>query len=110
MLQRLEPSCVLILSPCLKALRIAQIPAFFSSLYPSNLQQCHSVENLAEARLKPAWPLLFDPQTSGGLLASVSSEKSVIVLKELHEAGYAKATVIGHVTEPSDRPEKLVVV
>lgn len=82
----------------------------FSSLYPSNLQQCHSVENLAKARLKPAWPILFDPQTSGGLLASVSSEKSVTVLKKLHEAGYGKATIIGHVTEPSDRPEKLVVI
>eukprot|EP00963_Diacronema_lutheri_P008623 scaffold764_cov363-Pavlova_lutheri.AAC.11 len=81
----------------------------FSSLYPSNLQLCRSVDNLSEARLNPAWPIFFDPQTSGGLLASVAPENALSTLEELHKAGYEKASVIGHVKERSDRLEKLIV-
>jgi selenide,water dikinase len=43
-------------------------------------------------------PLLFDPQTAGGLLAGVPRERSAACLKALHEAGYAGARVVGRVT------------
>jgi selenide,water dikinase len=44
--------------------------------------------------------LLFDPQTSGGLLLAVSGDKKVALLTALTERGVA-AAVIGTVTEPS---------
>ena len=39
--------------------------------------------------------LLFDAQTSGGLLISVPEEKAEILLKKLHDAGITIAAVIG---------------
>ncbi len=40
-----------------------------SSLLPSNLKAAALIENAEEAAALRLWPLLFDPQTSGGLLA-----------------------------------------
>jgi selenide, water dikinase len=45
----------------------------------------------------PAW--LFDPQTSGGLLAGVPADQVGDVLRELRAAGYADAVVVGDVME-----------
>lgn len=41
------------------------------------------------------WPLLVDPQTSGGLLGSVPQEAVEQCLTRLHAAGYKNAAVIG---------------
>ena len=41
--------------------------------------------------------ILFDPQTSGGLLISVSESKAQDMLDRLHQAGVAKAAIIGEV-------------
>ena len=40
-----------------------------SSLFPSNLKAAALVANAEQAAELSSWPLLFDPQTSGGLLA-----------------------------------------
>jgi len=49
----------------------------------------------------PVWMLdaLFDPQTSGGLLISVSPQKAETLIKELHQANVKDAAIIGEVTE-----------
>jgi len=48
--------------------------------------------------------ILFDPQTSGGLLISVSAEKADSLLGRLHKAGMVEAAVVGEVLEqPSAR-------
>jgi selenide,water dikinase len=41
--------------------------------------------------------ILFDPQTSGGLLISVSANKAELLLNRLHEAGVPEAAIIGEV-------------
>ena len=46
-------------------------------------------------RTAPAW--LFDPQTSGGLLAGVKPEAVAQVLDQLRSAGYEQCAVIGKV-------------
>ena len=42
--------------------------------------------------------VLFDPQTSGGLLISVSPRKAGALLSKLHDAGISAASVVGEVT------------
>ena len=42
--------------------------------------------------------LLYDPQTSGGLLAAVSPDQEQSCLNALHAAGYHAAVCIGVVT------------
>lgn len=43
--------------------------------------------------------ILFDPQTSGGLLISVSAVKSARLLESLHEAGISQAAEIGKIVD-----------
>jgi selenide,water dikinase len=43
--------------------------------------------------------VLFDPQTSGGLLISVERNKQDILLDQLHEQGILSARIIGKATE-----------
>jgi selenide,water dikinase len=43
--------------------------------------------------------LLYDPQTSGGLLLALPSDQAGELLKALHEAGVADAAMIGEVTD-----------
>ncbi len=51
--------------------------------------------------------LLFDPQTSGGLLISVSEKDSADLLRELKTGGVHDAVIIGDVISPSE--EKIFV-
>lgn len=67
-----------------------------SSLQAQNLHQRHIVENLAEHAGHPLLPLLFDPQTAGGLLAGVPAVAAQACLAALRAAGY-EAAIIGTV-------------
>lgn len=68
----------------------------FSSLYPENLRISRYIENL-DIEHHPNYPLLFDPQTSGGLLASIPVEEVDACVASLKALGYAQASVIGSV-------------
>ncbi|MDH5479277.1 MAG: hypothetical protein OEX11_00745, partial [Nitrosomonas sp.] len=46
----------------------------------------------------PSYPLLFDPQTAGGLLAGIPDEHTNQCLQALEKAGYT-ATQIGTVNQ-----------
>jgi selenide,water dikinase len=50
-------------------------------------------------RALPSWheQILYDPQTSGGLLVSVPEAQAAETLDALHKAGVAAATVVGQV-------------
>jgi selenide,water dikinase len=50
--------------------------------------------------------VLFDAQTSGGLLICVSSSKAQRLLRRLHQAGVADAAIIGEVV---NRPRKVII-
>ena len=68
-----------------------------STLYPHNARRGAVLRNGNSAEAHPVYPLLFDPQTAGGLLASVPAEQAQACVEELRESGCAHATVIGNV-------------
>lgn len=70
-----------------------------STLHPDNTR---SVSRLQSGNAPPAW--LFDPQTSGGLLAAVPAHVAADVLGELHRLSLHQAAVVGEVTERTTTP------
>lgn len=68
-----------------------------SSLQSQNLQAKSAIANLASAMALPQFPLLFDPQTSGGLLASVPADRASDCLIALHQLGYQQSAIVGEV-------------
>ena len=95
-------------------LRLASVPlldgacdtiadGFLSSLHPQNVRLRRAVANIEEVASAPGYPAVYDPQTAGGLLASVPSDVTETCLAELRELGYAGAAVIGTVEPSSER-------
>jgi selenide,water dikinase len=68
-----------------------------SSLQPQNLRLRRAVRNAETLSTHTRYPLLFDPQTAGGLLASVPADAAPACVDELHELGYPYAVIIGRV-------------
>ncbi len=66
-----------------------------SSLQASNVRLRRALRNQEAYVAHARYPLLFDPQTAGGLLASVPADRAADCLAGLHAAGYEDAAVIG---------------
>ena len=67
-----------------------------SSLSPANRSVAAEMTGSIDHE---SFSLLFDPQTSGGLLAGVPEERVASCLEALRAAGYGQAARIGRVTE-----------
>jgi selenide,water dikinase len=81
----------------------------FSSLQPENVRLRRSIRNQASISEADRYPLLFDPQTAGGLLAGIPQEQAAHCLEELRSQGYTEAMVIGRVEERSDERRPIMV-
>ncbi len=68
-----------------------------SSLQPQNVRLRRAVRDPDALSTHARYPLLFDPQTAGGLLAAVPADKVSACLDELHRSGYPQAVIIGRV-------------
>jgi len=56
-------------------------------------------------------PILYDPQTSGGLLVALTEKSARCFVQEMHERGHASTSVIGRIVERDPgKPEGEVVV
>ena len=80
-----------------------------SSLQPQNLRLQGAVRNRRLASRAPAFPLLFDPQTAGGLLASVPDQCSETCVEELRAGGDSEAAIIGAVEAKQDGREPITI-
>jgi selenide,water dikinase len=81
----------------------------FSSLQPENLRLRRAVRNLEQAARDERYPLLFDPQTSGGLLASLSEDSAADCLADLAELGYEHSAIIGRVLPAGENVEPIII-
>ena len=70
-----------------------------SSLQPENVRLRRAIRDLERWSAHPVYPLLFDPQTSGGLLGGVPEENAGACLDALRAVG-CNAAIIGTVTTP----------
>ena len=70
-----------------------------SSLYSKNLAYSKYITNFLKSMKYINLRLLFDPQTSGGLLFTLDSNNLDFCLRKLKDAGYGDTTVIGRITE-----------
>ncbi len=95
--------------PLLDGLPEVMAQGIFSSLQPQNVRLRRAIVNLEAASAHPLYPALFDPQTAGGLLASVPAAIAEECVAALREAGYAHAAVIGRVAAKSDRLESITI-
>ena len=66
-----------------------------SHLYESNAAAVHVTLDRAD----PRTPLIYDPQTAGGLLATVNADKADETVKALRDAGFAASSIIGTITD-----------
>ena len=80
-----------------------------SSLQSANVRLRRALRN-QEAMVKhPRYPLIFDPQTAGGLLASVPADKVEACIAALRQLGYTKTVAIGRILAQGDALEPIVL-
>ena len=80
-----------------------------SSLQPANVRLRRALRNADEFVSDPRYPLLFDPQTAGGLLASVPAAQAAACVQALKAAGYAHTAIIGRITAQGEAIEPVLL-
>ncbi|MEO9587971.1 MAG: selenide, water dikinase SelD, partial [Marinobacter sp.] len=68
-----------------------------SSLQPANIRLRRGIRDQEKWVSHPHYPLIFDPQTAGGLLASVPADQADACISELKAMGYPHTAIIGRV-------------
>lgn len=81
----------------------------FSSLQPQNIRLRRAIRDIEHVSRDERYPLVFDPQTAGGLLASVPADRAASCLDELRRLGCAQAAIIGTVLPPSEHVAPIAI-
>jgi selenide, water dikinase len=95
--------------PLLAGARETVARGVFSSLQPQNVRLRRAIRNLEQVAREPLYPLLFDPQTAGGLLASIPADGAETCVAELRARGYPDAAIIGCVAPLTDALEPITI-
>ncbi len=85
--------------PILDGFSSAAVRGILSTLHPDNARMANRIHGTDAPQ---DW--LFDPQTSGGLLAAVPANVVAEVLETLHRRGLQRAAVIGEVLDTTTSP------
>lgn len=81
-----------------------------SSLQPANVRLRRGISNLDHMKDHPRYPLIFDPQTSGGLLASLPADQAQACLAALQKLGYEDTAIIGRVSAKGEDLEPVTLI
>ena len=81
-----------------------------SSLQPANVRLRRALRDPEAFVDHPRYPLLFDPQTAGGLLASVPAEAAEACLAELRGLGYPQAVRVGRILAQGEALEPIRLI
>ena len=96
--------------PVLEGAEETSAAGILSSLQPANVRLRRALRNQQDAVHHPRYALIFDPQTAGGLLASVPAERAADCVQALRALGYAHAAAIGRVLPQGETLEPIVLV
>lgn len=80
-----------------------------SSLQGANVRLRRALRNQAEMVKHPRYPLIFDPQTAGGLLASVPAQHADACIQALRAAGYPHTVAIGRILPQGEALEPIIL-
>ena len=81
-----------------------------SSLQGDNERVRPALRNPEQFEKDPRYPLLFDPQTAGGLLASVPQDRAEACVVALRALGYPDAAIIGRAMAQGDALAPVVLL
>ena len=96
--------------PVLEGAEETSAAGILSSLQPANVRLRRAVRNQAQMLRHPRYALIFDPQTAGGLLASVPANRADACLSALRAQGYRHAAAIGRILPQGDALEPIRLV
>ncbi len=81
-----------------------------SSLQSANVRLRRAIKNQEAFINHPRYPLIFDPQTAGGLLASVPVSHVDACVAELKALGYTHTAIIGRILPMGDAVEAITLI
>ena len=81
-----------------------------SSLQSANVRLRRAIKNQEAFVNHPRYPLIFDPQTAGGLLASVPADRVDACVADLKALGYTRTTIIGRILPMGDTVEAVTLI
>ena len=82
----------------------------FSSLQPQNVRLRRAIRDQEQASQHERYPLVFDPQPAGGLLATVPGDRAEACVAELRGLGYQHTAIIGVVKAETDTIEPIRIL
>ncbi len=96
--------------PVLEGAQALVSAGIVSSLQGANARLRRGLRNQAEFVNHPRYPLLFDPQTAGGLLASVPSDQAPACVAALQAMGYVHTAIVGQILPQGEAIEPIVLI
>ena len=95
--------------PVLEGAEETAAAGILSSLQPANVRLRRALRNQADYVSHPRYPLVFDPQTAGGLLASVPADRAEACVAALKALGYPHTAIIGRILAQGEALEPIVL-
>jgi selenide,water dikinase len=95
--------------PVLEGAEETVAAGILSSLQPANVRLRRALRNQQAMVDHPRYPLVFDPQTAGGLLASVPVDRAEACVQALRALGYPHTAVIGRIQAQGEPLEPIVL-